>query len=84
MRLFSGHPTVDIVGLTTPAQLGHYQDWAATYALLRARDAQYLLFYPHWWPTPDHPLPWAREVQRFPVPDNRIAGDSPIAVYGID
>ncbi len=84
VRLFSGHPTVDIVGLTTPAQLGHYQDWAATYALLRARDAQYLLFYPHWWPTPDHPLPWAREVQRFPVPDNRIAGDSPIAVYGID
>ena len=84
VRLFSGHPTVDIVGLTTPAQLGHYQDWPATYALLRTRGAQYLLFYPRWWPTPGHPLPWAREVQRFPVPDNRIAGDSPIAMYGID
>jgi hypothetical protein len=84
VRLFSGHPTVDIVGLTTPAQLGHYQDWPATHALLRARGAQYLLFYPRWWPTSNQPLPWAHEVQRFPVPDNRIAGDSLIAVYRLD
>jgi hypothetical protein len=84
VRLFSGHPTVDIVGLTTPAQLGHYQDWPATHALLRARGAQYLLFYPRWWPTPGQPLPWAQEAQRFPVPDNRIAGDSLIAVYRLD
>ncbi|HMA37400.1 MAG TPA: hypothetical protein VKY74_23305, partial [Chloroflexia bacterium] len=80
IRLFSGHPTVDIVGLTTPAQLGHYGDWPATRALLQARGAAYLLYYPRWWPG-GRPLPWAREVQRFAVPDNRMAGDSTIAVY---
>ena len=80
VRLFSGHPTVDIVGLTTPALLGTYGDWDTTAAGLRARDAQFLLFYPRLWPD-GRPLPWAVEVQRFPVPDNRIAGSDPIAVY---
>lgn len=80
VRLFSGHPTVDIVGLTTPALLGTYGDWAATEAALRARHVAYLLFYPRLWPE-GQPLPWATEVQRFPVPDNRIAGSDPIAVY---
>jgi hypothetical protein len=80
VRLFSDRPTVDIVGLTTPAQLGHYGDWAATAALLRARGAGYLLYYPRAWPG-GRLLPWAREAQRFPVPDNRMAGDDPIAVY---
>jgi hypothetical protein len=83
LRLFSGRPTVDIVGLTTPALLGTYGDWAATEAALRARDARYLLFYPRWWPA-GQPLPWATEVRRFPVPDNRIAGDDPIAVYRLE
>ena len=80
VRLFGGHPTVDIVGLTTPALLGTYGDWAATAAALRARHVSYLLFYPRLWPD-GQPLAWATEVQRFPVPDNRIAGSDPIAVY---
>ena len=80
VRLFSQRPTVDIVGLTTPAQLGHYGDWAATAALLRARGAAYLLYYPRAWPG-GRPPPWAVEAQRFSVPDNRMAGDDPIAVY---
>jgi hypothetical protein len=83
IRLFAGHPTVDIVGLTTPALLGTYGDWSATAAALRARDARYLLFYPRWWPD-GQPLPWAVEVQRFAVPDNRIAGSDPIAIYRLD
>jgi hypothetical protein len=80
VRLFGGHPTVDIVGLTTPALLGTYGDWAATAAALRARHVPWLLFYPRLWPD-GQPLPWATEVQRFPVPDNRIAGSDPIAIY---
>jgi hypothetical protein len=83
VRLFSDRPTVDIVGLTTPALLGTYGDWASTAAALRARDAHYLLFYPRWWPA-GQPLPWATELQRFSVPDNRIAGDDPIAIYRLD
>lgn len=80
VRLFGGHPTVDIVGLTTPALLGTYGDWAATAAALQARHVSLLLFYPRLWPD-GQPLPWATEVQRFPVPDNRIAGSDPIAIY---
>ncbi len=83
VRLFSGRPTVDLVGLTTPAQLGHYGDWPATQQLLQARHAAVLLYYPAWWPA-HRPLPWAHERARFAVPDNRIAGDSPIAVYSLD
>ena len=80
VRLFGGHPTVDIVGLTTPDLLGTYGDWPATAAALRARQVPFLLFYPRLWPGGE-PLAWAGEVQRFPVPDNRIAGSDPIAIY---
>jgi hypothetical protein len=80
VRLFGGHPTVDIVGLTTPALLGTYGDWEATAAALQARQVAWLLFYPRLWPD-GQPLSWATEAQRFPVPDNRIAGSDPIAVY---
>jgi hypothetical protein len=80
VRLFGGHPTVDIVGLTTPDLLGTYGNWPATEAALQAWRVPFLLFYPRLWPE-GQPLPWAREVQRFPVPDNRIAGSDPIAVY---
>jgi hypothetical protein len=80
VRLFSSHPTVDIVGLTTPALLGTYGDWPATEAALRARQVPYLLFYPRLWPDGQPPA-WATEVQRFAVPDNRIAGSDPIAIY---
>jgi len=82
IRLFSGHPTVDIVGLTTPSQLGHYGDWAATAGLLGAHGAEYLLYYPRWWPS-GKPLAWAQEAARFPVPGNRMAGDDLIAVYSL-
>jgi hypothetical protein len=80
VRLFGGHPTVDIVGLTTPALLGTYGDWTATAAALQARHVAWLLFYPRLWPD-GQPLSWATEAQRFPVPNNRIAGSDPIAIY---
>ncbi len=83
LRLFSERSTVDLVGLTTPAQLGHYGDWLATYRLLQARHAAILLYYPAWWPA-HRPLPWVHERARFTIPDNRIAGDSVIAVYALD
>ncbi len=83
IRLFSAHPTVDLVGLTTPAQLGHYADWAATAALLQARGVGWLLYYPAWWPD-GRAAAWAQTAQVFPVPDNLIAGADPIAVYRVD
>jgi len=83
VRLFSGRPTIDLVGLTTPAQLGHYGDWPATQRLLQARHAAFLLYYPAWWPA-HRPLSWAHEQARFAIPDNRIAGAGIIAVYALD
>ena len=68
--------------VTTPALLGTYGDWTATAAALQARHVPLLLFYPRLWPG-GQPLPWATEVQRFPVPNNRIAGSDPIAIYQI-
>lgn len=82
VRLFSGRRTVDLVGLTTPATLGTYRDWPATWTALRDLGADYLLYYPDWFD--EGVPPWAVEVARFPIPDNRIAGDDVIAVYRLD
>ena len=83
VRLFSGRQTFDLVGLTTPATLGTYRDWPLAWRALRSRDADYLLFYPAWFDG-GKPPPWAVEAARFDIPDNRIAGDSVIAVYRLD
>jgi hypothetical protein len=80
VRLFSERRTIDLVGLTTPATLGTYADWARAWPALRDANAAYLLFYPAWFGQEGIP-PWAEEVARFTVPDNRIVGDSVIAVY---
>ncbi len=83
VRLFSGRRTVDLVGLTTPVTLGTYRDWPHAWPALRSAGATYLFFYPDWFAGGDAP-PWAIELQRFDVPDNRIAGSDVIAVYGLD
>lgn len=83
VRLFSGRRTVDLVGLTTPATLGTYRTWSLAWPALRAAGADYLLFYPAWFDD-RRPPPWAIEIERFPIPDNRIAGDSTIAIYRLD
>jgi len=80
MRLFSGRRTIDLVGLTTPSTLGTYADWPRAWPSLRQAGADYLLFYPAWFGREGVP-PWAEEVARFAIPDNRIVGDSVIAVY---
>lgn len=83
VRLFSGRRTVDLVGLTTPATLGTYRDWPLAWPALRKAGAEYLVFYPAWFD--DHKPPrWAVEEARFEIPDNRIAGDSVIAIYKLD
>jgi hypothetical protein len=82
VRLFSGRRTIDLVGLTTPATLGTYRIWPRAWRALREAGASYLLFYPRWFDGP--PPPWVVEVQRFPIPDNKIAGDDVIAVYSLD
>lgn len=79
VRLFSERRTFDVVGLTTPAALGTYGVWTTMEAALRQAGADYLLIYPVWF---DEGVPdWAVERARFPVPDNRIAGQDLIAVY---
>jgi hypothetical protein len=80
VRTFSGRRTIDLVGLTSPLTLGTYGDWPAAWEALDRADAAYLLFYPNWFDNREAP-PWAVEVQRFEVPDNRIAGDNVIAIY---
>lgn len=80
VKLFSERRTLDIVGLTSPAALGTYGNWPATADLLRREGARYLLFYPAWFDDGTPPA-WAVERIRFTVPDNKIAGDSVIAIY---
>ena len=80
VRLFSGRRTVDLVGLTTPSTLGTYADWPQAWPRLRDAGADYLLFYPDWFGSEGVPA-WAEEVARFSIPDNRIVGASPIAIY---
>lgn len=83
VRLFSERRTVDLVGLTTPATLSTYRDWPRAWPALRSAGATHLFFYPDWFDDAEPP-PWAIEVQRFAIPDNRIAGSSVIAVYRLD
>lgn len=80
VKLFSGLRTVDLVGLTTPATLGTYRNWPLAWEALHKANVGYLLFYPNWFDE-KRPPPWAIEQARFQIPDNRIAGDSVIAVY---
>jgi hypothetical protein len=83
VKLFSGRRTVDLVGLTTPATLGTFEDWPRAWPALKAQNAAYLLFYPDWF-TGHKPPGWASESARFQIPDNRIAGADVIAVYELD
>jgi len=83
LRLFSQRPTLDLVGLTTPAMLGHYGDWDYTWRYLHAQNAAYLLYYPKWFKDQIIP-PWAKPVAIFPIPENRIAGSDEIVLYRLD
>jgi hypothetical protein len=83
VHLFSERRTIDLVGLTTPATLGTYSDWPRAWPKLREAGADYLLFYPAWFGR-EGPPPWAEEVARFEIPDNRIVGDPVIAVYRLN
>lgn len=82
VKLFSGRPTIDLVGLTTPATLGTYGDWPRAWQALHQAGAAYLLYYPRWFDNA-HPPAWAVQQQAFNIPDNRIVGDSLIAVYSL-
>lgn len=83
IRLFSDHRTLDIVGLTSPVALGTYRDWPRAWDMLRSQSPSYFFYYPSLFPNGSPPA-WATEVQQFPVPDNRIAGADPIAIYKFD
>ncbi len=82
VKLFSGRRTVDLVGLTTPATLGTFEDWPRAWPVLKAAGASYLLFYPDWFDG-HKPPGWAVQGARFAIPDNRIAGADVIAVYSL-
>ncbi|MEO8286360.1 MAG: hypothetical protein ABI670_07960 [Chloroflexota bacterium] len=82
IKLFSHRRTFDIVGLTSPAALGTFRDWPRSWEVMRANGAGYLFYYPDWFD--GGPPAWAVEVQRFAIPDNRIAGSSIIALYRLD
>ncbi|MDQ3704493.1 MAG: hypothetical protein M3437_04585 [Chloroflexota bacterium] len=79
VRLFSERRTFDVVGLTSPTALGSYGPWETMSASMRAAGADYLLIYPAWFE--DGRPEWALERMRFPVEDNRIAGEDLIAIY---
>ena len=79
VRLFSERPTFDVVGLTSPAALGTYGPWETMSTSMRTAGADYLLIYPAWFE--DGQPEWAVERMRFPVEDNRIAGEDLIAIY---
>ena len=83
MHLFSGRPTVDLVGLTSPATLGTYGDWNRAWPALRNAGAGYLLFYPRWFDGGEPPA-WAVTERNFEIADNRIAGGNLITVYRLD
>jgi hypothetical protein len=83
IRLFSNHRTLDIVGLTSPVALGTYRDWPRAWDMLHSQAPAYFFYYPSLFPDGSPPA-WTTEVQQFPVPDNRIAGADPIAVYKFD
>jgi hypothetical protein len=80
VKLFSGRRTIDLVGLTTPATLGTYGNWPLAWRALEEANAGYLLYYPQWF-GPEGIPPWAVERVRFSIPDNKIVGDSKIAIY---
>jgi hypothetical protein len=80
VKLFSGRHTIDLVGLTTSATLGTYGNWPLAWRALKEADAGYLLFYPEWFGREGIPR-WAVERVRFDIPDNKIVGDSVIAIY---
>jgi hypothetical protein len=82
VKLFSGRRTVDLVGLTTPATLGTFEDWPRAWPTLKDQHAAFLLFYPDWF-IGHRPPNWATESARFEIPDNKIAGASVIAVYAL-
>jgi hypothetical protein len=85
LRLFSARPTLDLVGLTTPALLGHYRDWDYTWRYLREQHAAYLLYYPQWFKDQGiQPPAWLTPAARFTIVDNRIAGASEIVLYRLD
>jgi len=80
VKLFSGRRTIDLVGLTTSATLGTYGNWPLAWRALKDADADYLLFYPQWFGREGIPR-WAVERARFDILDNKIVGDSMIAIY---
>ncbi len=80
VKLFSDRRTIDLVGLTTSATLGTYGNWSLAWRALKDADADYLLFYPQWFGREGIPR-WAVERVRFVIPDNKIVGDSVIAIY---
>lgn len=80
VKLFGERPTIDLVGLTTPATLGTYGDWDKAWPALRNANARYLLYYPAWFDRQTPPS-FAGERARFSISDNKIAGDSVIVIY---
>jgi hypothetical protein len=83
VKLFSGRPTIDLVGLTSPEMLNTYRNWPATWRALREAGAGYLLYYPAWFGG-EGPPAWAIERATFTIPDNKIAGDDTISIYELD
>ena len=83
VKLFSGRPTIDLVGLTSPEMLNTYRNWPATWRALRDAGAGYLLYYPAWFGR-EGPPAWAVERATFTIPDNKIAGDDTISIYELD
>jgi hypothetical protein len=80
--LYGDRPIVDIVGLTTPDMLGHGGDWQYIRRYLRARGANYLLYYPDLFPERRVPG-WLSPVMTFPIPDNEMAASDPIVLYAV-
>ncbi|HYP39580.1 MAG TPA: hypothetical protein VEX13_04400 [Chloroflexia bacterium] len=83
VKLFSGRPTIDLVGLTSPEMLTTYRNWPETWRALREAGAGYLLYYPAWFGR-EGPPAWAIERATFTIPDNKIAGDDTISIYELD
>ena len=88
LHTYCGRATIDIVGLTTPVFAGHYPDWNFTFAELKRRHADYLVFYPAWFKSslgelPPFIKPYVTGSISGDVPAESI-GSNPIVIYKFD
>jgi hypothetical protein len=90
IKMYSQRRTIDVVGLTSSAYMGHYPDWPWLLEHVRRDGADYLVYYPEWFKdTTGQTLPGGLEpVYSIDITSDRhnppnAIGSTPIVVYRI-